>query len=114
MSTYDNNMKRRDEIYRQLSEMRADMRAAGNVFSGACFTVDVLESLCGGGDGCLDSHTQWHEDMKKAVRALAAAEARYDEVRAHLAVACEALKPPKDWAPPDIDPSSDRDTTELN
>lgn len=68
-------------------------------------TAELVEStaalstlLCG--DDCDDElHMRHHQDIAKAVRSLDAVAAKWIEIRAHLAVASNALTPPKNWEP---------------
>ena len=110
------------EMLTQLERLRDEMKKVGNPLADLPLHAEIIEKSCGV-EHALDNLTddnvnvraKWHHDMKKAIRALSAAADRYNEMRAHLAVAIHALRLPESYEQkPPADPTEGKDTTELN
>ena len=93
--TVDDVMKRRVELQKVIDSLREVLR--GDKMDHLVFKVHILEQFCNVESCSKEEHTQHHQDMSIAVRSLEAAAGRWVEMRAHLAIASNAIQPPKGW-----------------
>lgn len=119
--SHEDATKKRAELVEHLQELRRQLKELGPPLGVFPILVETLDKNCGVEHALdnltaenVDTHMKWHDDMRTAQRSLEACVNRYNEMRAHLAIAINALKDATPYEVKPTDPTVGKDTTELN